>query len=258
MTGRPRYIGTLALAGALSVGALSVGALSVLAVSPALAAVPNESYAALATGPIAAAPIAVADFPGRKLATLTDADIAGLLTTGAVIDTADALAASATIKRPAATLTALVTLTAGSASSSCGFDTNTDSVSGSTVISGGQLELPKLTIALPVDPAPNTVVAGLGGAGSVTLNAQSTANGGRLTVTAVQISLSGSPQKLSLGVSTCNTANLEPVPILPGKTTLAALGVASLALTGTAFQLRRHRLRCKGAPPPWWRGRVSG
>jgi hypothetical protein len=248
MTGRTGYLGALALAGALSV----------LAVSPALAATPNESFAALATGPIAVPPMAVADFPGHTLATLTDADITGLLTTGAVIDTADALAASATVKRPAATLTALATLTAGSVSSSCGFDTNTDSVSGSTVISSGQLELPKLTIALPVDPAPNTVVRGLGGAGSITLNAQSTASDGRLTVTAVQISLSGSPQKLSLGVSTCNTANLEPVPVLPGKTTLAALGVVALALTGTGFRLRRQRLKCPEAPSPSRRGRPDG
>ena len=78
-------------------------------------------------------------------------------------DTADAVTAATTINRPTATLTALATLTAGSVSSSCGFDTNTDSVSGSTVIIGGQIELPKIAVALAANPAPNTVVSGLGG-----------------------------------------------------------------------------------------------
>jgi hypothetical protein len=231
MTSRATCAGMLALAGALSV----------LAVSPALAAAsPNESYATLATGPIAAPPAAVASFPGHTPVTLADANITGLLTTASVTDTADTLTASTTISQPTATLTALATLTARSVSSSCGFDTNTDSVNGSTVIIGGQIELSKLAVALAANPAANTVVPGLGGVGSVTLNAQSTASDGQLTVTAVQISLAGSTQKLSLGVSTCNTADLEPVPILPGKTTLAALGAAVLALTGTALQLRRH------------------
>lgn len=258
MTGRAGYLGTLALAGAMSAGAMSVCALSVLAVSPALAAAPNQSFAALATGPVTAPPIAVASFPGHTPVTLADADIADLLSTGPVTDTADAVTAAATIKQVAASLTGLATLTAGSVSASCGFDINAGRVSGSTVILGGQIELPKAVIMLAADPAPNTVVPGLGGVGSVTLNAQSTASDGELTVTAIQISLSGSPQKLSLGVATCNTANLEPVPVLPGKATLAAIGVAVLALTGTVFQLRRHGLEHAGAPPPAWRGRTQG
>jgi hypothetical protein len=233
MTGRASYLGGLALAGALSV----------LAVAPALAAAPNESYAAQATGPVTAPPIAVASFPGHTPVTLADADVTDLLSTGSVTDTADAVTAAATINQVAASLTALATLTAGSVSSSCGFDTNNDRVSGSTVIVGGQLELPKSTIALAADPGPNTVVAGLGDVGSVTLNAQSIASDGRLTVTAIQISLSGSPQELSLGVSTCNTANLEPVPIVPGKTTVAAIGAVALILVGTAFRRRRHGLK---------------
>ncbi len=248
MTSRATFVGMLALAGALSA----------LAVSPALAASPNESYATLATGPIATPPAAVASFPGHTPVTLADANITGLLTTASVTDTADAVTAATTINRPTATLTALATLTAGSVSSSCGFDTNTDSVSGSTVIIGGQIELPKIAVALAANPAPNTVVSGLGSVGSVTLNVQSTASDGRLTVTAVQISLTGSTQTLSLGVSTCNTANLEPVPILPGKTTLAAIGAAVLALTGTAFQLRRHRPKYPPAPRRRGRGAPIG
>jgi hypothetical protein len=232
MTGRVIYAGALAL----------IGIFSMMAISPALAAASNESFAALATGPISAPPAGAASFPGHTPAMLADANITGLLTTGSVTDTADAVAASATIRQAAATLTALVTLTAASVSSSCGFDTNTDTVDGSTTITGGLVDLPKTAIPLPADPALNTVVTGLGGVGTVTLNAQSTTTDGQLMVTAIQISLIGkSAQTLSLGVSTCNTAHLEPVPILPGKSVMAAIGTAALALAGTASQLRRHR-----------------
>jgi len=246
MSSRASYAGTLALAGALSV----------MAISPALAASPNESLAAVATGPISAPPAGVASFPGETPVTLTDADITGLLTTGGVTDTADAVAASSTVKRATASLTALITLSAASVSSSCGFDANTDAVTGSTMITGGALDLPKSALALGPTPAPNTTVAGLGDAATVTLNAQSTASDGRLTVTAIQISIPGSAQTLSLGVSTCNTAQLEPVPFLPGKSAMAALAVAALALAGAALGVRRHRLQSKGAPPPCWRGRA--
>ncbi|HET7018401.1 MAG TPA: hypothetical protein VFI65_31065, partial [Streptosporangiaceae bacterium] len=108
MTGSTSLAGTFALASALSV----------LAISPALAATPNESYAALATGPIASPAAGLASFPGHTPVTLTDADIIGLLTTRSVTDTANAVAASATVEQPAATLTALATLTAESVTSS--------------------------------------------------------------------------------------------------------------------------------------------
>jgi hypothetical protein len=232
VTARATYAGALALAVALGV----------LAISPAFAAAPNESFAALATGPISARPTGMASFPDHAPVTLPDTDIAGLLTTGSVTDTADAVAASATIRRPTATLTARTALTASSVSSSCGFDANTDIVNGSTTITDGLVDLPKAAIAIAPNPAPNTVLPGLNGIGTVTLNAQSTSAGGQLIVTAVQISLTGkSTQTLSLGVSTCNAADLEPVPILPGRFALAA-AAAAFALAGTTFQLRSGRL----------------
>jgi hypothetical protein len=230
MTGRATYAGTLVLASALSA----------LAISPALASSPNESYAAFATGPISAPAAGAASFPGLSPVTLADANITGLLTTGPVTDTANAIAASATVSQPTASLTALATFTAGSITSSCGFNTNTDNVSGAAMITGGQIDLPKATIALPADPGPNTVVPGLGGVGTITLNAQSTAGDGQLTITAIQVALSSSTQKLALGVSVCNTAHLEPVPVLPGKSALAAISAAALVLAGTALRLRRQ------------------
>lgn len=230
MTGRATYAGALALAAALT---LMTG-------SPALAASPNESVAAAASGPILAAPMGTASFPGQTPVTLVSAKITRLLTTGPITDTADALAASSTVSHATVTLTELVTLAAASVSSSCGFDTNTDTVSGNSAISAGELELPKTTIPLSSDPAPNTTVTGLGDLATVTLNAQSTSGDGRLTVTALQITMAASAQTLSIGVSTCNGADLEPVPVLPGKSVLAAIGAAALALAGTIFQRRRR------------------
>ena len=247
MTGRASYAGALAFAGMLALA----GALSVTASWPALAASPNESLAAVATGPISAPPAGVASFPGQTRVTLADANITGLLSTGGVTDTAGAVATSSAVKRATASLTALVTVSAAAVSSSCGFDTNTDASTGSTMITGGTLYLPKSTLALGPTPAPNTIVAGLGDLATVTLNAQSTASDGRLTVTAIQISIPARGQTLSIGVSTCNTAQLEPVPIVPGRSAMAGLGAVVLALAVTAFRVRRHRLRSKGAPPPW-------
>jgi len=239
VTRRATFAGPLALASAL--GAITI--------SPAFAASPNESYAALATGPISTRAAGMASFPGHSPVTLADANITGLLASGSVVDTADALAASSTVKLTAATLTTHATLTAGSISSSCGFDTNTDVVTGSATISGGAVDLPAGPITLPVEPAPNTIVAGLRGVGTVTLNAQSTAADGRLTVTAVRVSQAGGTQDLSLGVSTCNSAHLEPVPVLPGKPAAAVMAAAALTLAGNVFRLRRRRLAGLRAVP---------
>jgi hypothetical protein len=231
--GSARILGTLTLAGALSL----------IAIMPAAAASPNESYAAGATGLISASPIGLATYPGTSPVSLANANIIGLLTTGVITNTADATDASSTLAGVSAALTALVTLSASAVSSSCTFNTNTDTVSGTTSIVSGQIVIPLSTIALAANPGVNTVVAGLTGIATVTLNAQSTAGDGTLTVTAIQVVLLGSTQTLNIGVSVCNASNLTPVPILPGRTmsvTFTAAGV--LGLAGTGMQLRRRRL----------------
>ncbi len=218
------------------------GALSLIAIMPASAASPNEGYAAGATGLISVAPIGLATFPGTSPVTLANANILGLLTTGVITSTADATDASSTIAGVTASLTALVSLTATAISSSCTFNTNTSVVSGSATIAGGQITLPLTTITLAANPAPNTIVAGLAGIATVTLNAQTVQGDGTLTVTAIQVQLLGSTQTLSLGVSVCNAANLAPVPVLPGKTMPVTLGAAGLlGLAGAGLQLRRRR-----------------
>lgn len=217
------------------------GALSLLAIMPAAAASPNEAYSSGASGPISAAPIGLATFPGNSTVILTNANIASLLTTGVTTNEVDATDASSTIASVAVSLTALATLTASNISSACTFDTNTDTVSGSTNIASGQILTPLSTIVLASNPAPNTVVSGLTGIGTVTLNVQSVAADGTLTVTAVEVVLA-SGQTLSLGVTVCNAADLAPVPVLPGRTTTVTLGAAGvLALAGGGLQLRRRR-----------------
>jgi hypothetical protein len=231
LPGATRIASALALAGALSV----------IAIMPASAASPNQAYAAAATGLISVPPTGLATFPGTSSVTLANANIAGLLTTGVLTDETDATDASSTIASVVATLTSLVTLSATDVSSSCTFNPNTDTVSGMTVLSSAQITQPLSTITLASSPAPNTVVAGLSGI-TVTLNAQSTAADGTLTVIAIQISLPGSPQTLSLGVSVCNAAAIAPVPILPGKTTAVAFSAAGvLGLAGVGLQFRRRR-----------------
>jgi hypothetical protein len=218
------------------------GALSALAITPASAAAPNLAYAALATGTISAGPIGEAAFPtGTSPVNLADASIAALLTTGVVTDTADATSASATIADiSASVVSGVLTATADSVSSSCSFNTNTDMVSGNTSITDGQVTVLGFTAALASSPAPNTTVALLPSFVTVTLNAQSTALDGTLTVTAIEIAVDG--QSLDLGTSVCNAASLAPVPVLPGKTMPVALSaVGLLGLAGTGLQLRRRR-----------------
>jgi hypothetical protein len=83
---------------------LVVGAIMATA-GPAAAAGPNASDGAAATGLITLAPVAPASFPGTSPATVASVNVAGLLTTGIITDTADATTASSTIADVAATLT---------------------------------------------------------------------------------------------------------------------------------------------------------
>lgn len=218
------------------------GGVLTMAASPAFAAAPNEAYAAKATGLITAGPLGDATFPGTSPVTLANANVLGLLTTGVVDDTADATDASSTIANTSVALTALVNGAATAVSSSCTFNTNTDTVTGTASIAGGQITTPLTTIPLAANPAPNTVVARLGGIARVTLNQQTTAGDGTLTVNAIAITLLGSTQTLDIGTSVCNAADLSPVGILPGIAMPIGLGTLGLlALGGTGYYFTRRR-----------------
>jgi hypothetical protein len=221
----------------------AAGGLVVAAMAPAYAASPNLAYAAGASGVIAVSPIGEATYPGTSPVTVASVNIAGLLTAGVATATAGPTSASETIASPAVTLSLVASLTATAISSSCSFNTNTGTVSGTTSITDGVVSTPLGDIDLDASPGVDDGVA-VPGIADVTLNQQTTASDGTLTVTAIYISLLGTTQTLSLGVSTCNAADLSGVPALPGialPITLAGLGVALLAVLGRQLNRRRRQ-----------------
>jgi len=218
-------------------GALAAtGGLILAAAMPAFAASPNRAYAASSSGLISISPIGEATFPGTSPVTVAHANITGLLTTGVATATAGPTSASETVHAISGTLTALLSLAATSARSSCTFHTNTGRVTGTTSITNGSVtRTGGGTTTFAANPAPNTTVS-VPGIATITLNKQTTAGDGTLTVTAIYVSLLGSTQTLSIARSVCNAANLAPVPILPGKSleiALAGLGVTRFAQIAT-------------------------
>jgi len=231
-----RGAGALALAG----GVLVATAL------PAAAASPNRAYAATSGGPISHGPIGQATFPGTSPVTLGSASISGLLTTGVVLDAAGPTSASSTIHNVNASLGKLVALTAGTVHSACSFNTNTGKVSGVAAITNGKV-VGVVPITLNSTPPPNTKIV-VPGIATITLNRQTTATDGTLTVQAIHVSLLGSTQTLSIGVSVCNAADLAPVPILPSRSAQIALGaVLLLMLFGLGYQVSTRRRRTASA-----------
>lgn len=218
------------------------GGLLVAAALPAAAASPNRSNAAQATGLISAGPLASASYPGTSPVTVAHANIAGLLTTGVVNDTAGPTSASTRVANPTVALTGRVGLAATVVTSSCSFNTNTGAVTGRATITNGHVTVAGLpTTTLAANPSPNTTIT-VPGIATVILNRQTTAGDGTLTVNAIYVSLLGSTQTLTIGTSVCNAANLAPVPILPGKSLEITLGgLGALLLGGLGYQMSRRR-----------------
>jgi hypothetical protein len=147
--------GILKITGSLAVA----GGMIMMAAMPAVAASPNEGYAASATGPIGASPIGLATFPGSSPVTVAHANIAGLLTTGVATGTAGPTSASSTVASVSATLSRLASLGARAVSSSCTFNTTTGAVSGTASLTAAAvhvLGIPAITLA--AHPARNTTV----------------------------------------------------------------------------------------------------
>ena len=215
---------------------------------PAAAAGPDMSDGAAATGLITLAPVAPASFPGTSPATVASVNVAGLLTAGVVTDTADATDASSTIANVDATLSAVAAVRAAAVTSSCTFDTNTGTVTGTSGITNGRVALVGLpNITLAANAAPNTTVS-VPGIATITLNRQTTAPDGTLTVDAIYVDLLGDTQTITIGTSTCNAASVAPVPVLPGMALpigLGALGV--LGLGGLGFVVARRRREATAA-----------
>jgi hypothetical protein len=99
----------------------------------------------------------------------------------------------------------------------------------------------RLAAVLAASPSPNTTIT-IRRVATITLNKQTTAEDGTLTVTALYITLIGQHQTLSLGTSVCNRANLAPVPILPGRAMVITLVMLGLLVAGTlGYQVGRRR-----------------
>jgi hypothetical protein len=220
---------------------LAGGILAAVA-GPAAAASPNEANGVVGTGLITVNPVAEATFPGTSPTSLAHVNVSGLITTDLVTDTADATSASSTIANPTVTLAGLAGLSATAVTSSCSFDTNTATVSGTSSVANGTVTvLGSSPITLAANPAPNTTV-NVPGVATITLNRQVTAGDGTLTVNAIYVSLVGGTQTVSIGNSTCNAASLAPVPVLPGMALPIGLGaIALLGLGGLGYQVSRRR-----------------
>jgi hypothetical protein len=216
------------------------GGILAAAAGPAFAAAPNESDGAAATGLITLAPVGLASSSGTSPVTVASLNVANLISTGIITDTADGTSASSTIANLSVGLTGLA-LTADAVTSSCSFNTNTNTVSGTASITNGSVA-GLVPIALAVNPAPNTTI-NIPLVGTIVLNQQTTALDGTLTVNAIAITLLGGTQTLTIGTSVCNAATLAPVSILPGMAMpigLGALGLLALGGTGYYFSRRRR------------------
>jgi hypothetical protein len=225
---------------------LVAGVVMATAGPAAAAGGPNTSDGAAATGLITIAPVAPASSTGTTSNQLANVNLGGgLLQAGLITDTADATGSTSTIASPTLDLTALVTLTAGTITSSCSIDTNTGAASGTSGITNGTITalggLLTGPINLAANAAPNTTVS-VPGVATITLNRQ-VVTGDTLEVDALYVSLLGTTQTLTVGTSVCaGTTAPAPVPVLPGMALpigLGALGV--LGLGGVGFAVARRR-----------------
>jgi hypothetical protein len=235
MIGKVNRLAKVAASASLVAGAILATA------GPAAAAGPNASDGAAATGLISIDPVAQAT-TGNSPVTVATVNVAGLLTTGIITDKANRVSASSDIANVAATLATGTGLTADAVSSSCTFDPNSGTVTGTSGITNGAVSLVGLpAITLDANAAPNTTV-NVPGVATITLNRQTTAADGTLTVDAIYVNLLNGTQTLTIGTSTCNAARVAPVPVLPGMALpigLGALGV--LGLGGVGFVVARRR-----------------
>jgi hypothetical protein len=193
-------------AGGTGAAALAVGV--ALATAPAASAAPPNSAAGVAAvGIIPANPFAVSTYPGTSPNHVGSINLPPLLSTGVVDTAAGPTSASAVVSGLNVAVSALASLSAGTLTSSCSYNPATGAVSASGDVENGTITLLGAPIALSPHPAPNTTIA-LPGILSLTLNAQTTAPDGTLTVSALTVSLLGSAETVSIAKSVCNAATL--------------------------------------------------
>lgn len=238
VAGAIKALASLSLAG----GTLAAAA------GPAAAATHNEAYGVAAAGLINIPPLGAAAYPGMSPVTVAHFNQANLVRTHVVTDTSDATSSSSTIVDPVVALPGMKEAWAKSVTSACSFDPNTGHVTGTSgIVGGGAMGQGMPYVALPANPAPNTVIS-VPGVAKITLNQQTTGMDGSLTVDAIYVQLLGRTQTLTLGTSVCEGASVAPVPVLPGLALPIGLGaIAMLALGGFGYQLSRRRAAAAAA-----------
>lgn len=195
---------------ARSTGVLTMAAGVALAVStPASAAPPNTGTGLSATGLIPSNPLAVSTFPGTSPTHAANVDLSPLLTTGVADTAAGPMTASAAVSGLTVSFTPTAGLTAGALTSNCSYDPATGLVSGDSAIANGRILQRGRPIDLPPHAAPNTIIALPGLLATLTLNRQTTAPDGTLTVSALTMSLLGGLENVVVATSTCNAAVLS-------------------------------------------------
>ncbi len=199
----------------------------------------NEATGIVAAGLIDAGPFAYANFPlGPFSDTLVDVTVAGLLSSGTVNADAGETSASASVEDLSVTLAPLTTLTASAVSSECSYDPETGTLSGSSSIVDGTVDLPLLlpNIDLEASPAPNTTVS-VPGVAEITLNRQVIGTDGSLTVDAIYIDILNGTQTITIATSHCH----PEVLVIPVIAPQFALGAGVLGLLALGFVLYRRR-----------------
>jgi len=227
----------------LATAAMGVVAAVSLAFAPAASAAAgqNSSSGLRCTGIVRCGPFAASAFPGGPATdTALSARAGNLLTTGAIRTTANISGASATVASLRVQLAPLTTVTAGVVSSSCTVNGTTGAITGTSSIANGNVNLPVLAaITLDAAAAPNTIVA-VPGVANITLNRQTTAPDGTLTVDAIFVSLLGSTQTITVATSVCGPRAMG-IPVIAPAFAVGTVGAAAVGLPVLGFFLYRRR-----------------
>ena len=188
--------GAVAAAGSLAL----IGSAVVATAGPAGAAVGNGAYGAAAHGPIDLYPVANATV-GNTPQVASNANIPGLLTTSTIVDRADTSGAWSRVNGGiVVNLPGSGRLQASGVRSWCRIIAGSV-YGGARIFSGSVVQFGQVTVSLPTDPAPNTVINLPDGEGTITLNVQND-NAGEHGFAAIEVSLTDG-QTVVLGVSGC-------------------------------------------------------
>ncbi len=236
--------------GRLAVAALGFAAAASVALAPAASAAPGQTSAKglSCAGVVTCGPFAVSAYPGGPpSASVVNASVSGLLTTGVINTTANVGGATASVANLSATLLTNIvgntTLTADAVSSSCTVNPTTGAITGTSSITNGAVKAPIVpAITLAANAAPNTTVS-VPGVATITLNRQITDQDGTLHVDAIYIALLGGRlgQNITIATSVCGVPSLATPMVAPVVAIGGGLAAAlAVPVIGVAYYRRRQ------------------